>query len=320
MLTDLPEPQLREVRSALDVPEDFDSFWDATLAEADAIPLDVTARDEPTGLRAIRVQDITYRGSGGDPVRAWLRTPAGATGPLPAVVEFVGYGGGRGHPEDALFWAAAGFAHLHMDTRGQGSMWSPGETGDPAGSGPAVPGFTTRGIETPETAYYRRLIVDAVRAVAAASQLPEVDGRRIATLGFSQGGYLSLAAASLQPLVRRAFSFVPFMCDVARAIDITDNEPYREIGRYLATHRGRIAEVLRTLSYLDGVNLARRATTPIHFSTALMDATCPPSTVFAAFNDYGGPKSIRVWPYNGHEGGGTDDQRAALALLREEWE
>jgi cephalosporin-C deacetylase len=34
-----------------------------------------------------------------------------------------------------------------------------------------------------------------------------------------------------------------------------------------------------------------------------MDAVCPPSTVFAAYNHYAGPKEIDVWPYNGHEGG-----------------
>jgi cephalosporin-C deacetylase len=34
-----------------------------------------------------------------------------------------------------------------------------------------------------------------------------------------------------------------------------------------------------------------------------MDEICPPSTVFAAYNHYAGPKEIRVWPFNGHEAG-----------------
>ena len=38
-------------------------------------------------------------------------------------------------------------------------------------------------------------------------------------------------------------------------------------------------------------------------SVALMDDICPPSTVFAAYNHYAGPKEIRIWPYNQHEGG-----------------
>jgi cephalosporin-C deacetylase len=34
-----------------------------------------------------------------------------------------------------------------------------------------------------------------------------------------------------------------------------------------------------------------------------MDEICPPSTVYAAYNAYAGPKEIRVYPYNDHEGG-----------------
>lgn len=35
-----------------------------------------------------------------------------------------------------------------------------------------------------------------------------------------------------------------------------------------------------------------------------MDMVCPPSTVYAAYNHFAGPKEIRVYTYNGHEEGG----------------
>ena len=54
---------------------------------------------------------------------------------------------------------------------------------------------------------------------------------------------------------------------------------------------------------------------PVRFSAALMDDIVPPSTVFAAYNAYAGPKEVQVWPYNGHEAGGADDDQAALAFL-----
>jgi cephalosporin-C deacetylase-like acetyl esterase len=54
--------------------------------------------------------------------RFWADTLAearDAVAPLPVVVEYLGYGGGRGLPEDRLRWAASGYAHLAMDTRGR---------------------------------------------------------------------------------------------------------------------------------------------------------------------------------------------------------
>ena len=320
MYTDIAEADLPNVRSDVKLPADFDTFWENSLEQARQHPIDLRARLQPSPLRTIQVQAVSFRGFAGDTVHGWLRTPAHAEGPLPTVVQYVGYGAGRGFAEDDLFWASAGFAHLVMDTRGQGSMWSPGVTADPHGSGPATPGFTTRGIESPETAYYRRVVVDAVRAVDAAAELTIVDSNRIATLGGSQGGYFALAAASLSPRVGAAFSFVPFMCDVARAITLTDDEPYREIARYLAFHRSSETTVLHTLSYLDGVNFARRSRAPIHFTAGLMDSVCPPSTVFAAHNAYQGPKSITTWRYNGHESGGIEDQLAAIGRLAELWD
>ena len=43
----------------------------------------------------------------------------------------------------------------------------------------------------------------------------------------------------------------------------------------------------------------------------------PPSTVFAAYNHYAGPKEIAVYPFNGHEGGGTHHLKAKLAFLHQ---
>jgi len=37
--------------------------------------------------------------------------------------------------------------------------------------------------------------------------------------------------------------------------------------------------------------------------------------VFAAFNHYAGPKEIAVYPFSGHEGGGTTHMRRKLEFL-----
>jgi cephalosporin-C deacetylase len=316
MFTDLPEPALREYRSTQTDPDDFDEFWATTLAETRAHPLDLRVERVDTGLTTVDVYDLTFAGWAGQPVRAWLRVPAAAEGPLPAVVQFVGYGGGRGAAVENLFWSSAGFAHLQMDTRGQGSGWSLGATPDPDGSGPAHPGVMTRGIDSRETYYYRRVFADAVRAVEAARELDVVDASRVSVVGGSQGGGIALAVAGLVPDLAAVAAYVPFLCDFRRATVITDADPYKEIGRYLAVHRHRASSVHDVLAYFDGVNFAKRAAAPALFTTALMDPTCPPSTVFGAFHAYAGAADITVWPYNGHEGGGFEDDLLALSLFR----
>jgi cephalosporin-C deacetylase len=317
MFVDLAEEDLRTYRSSQTDPADFDAFWRATLDESRGFDLDPVVVPVETGLTTVDVFDVTFSGFRGDRVRAWLRVPHGASGPLPTVVQYQGYGGGRGRAIADLLWASAGYAHLLVDTRGQGSVWGGGDTPDPAGSGPQGPGFMTRGIDDRETYYYRRVFTDAVRAVDLARTLDVVDGDRVAVLGGSQGGGISLAVAGLVEGLASVFPRVPFLCDFPRATVITDSDPYKEIGRYLAVHRDKADAVHATLAYFDGVNFARRATAPAWFTTALMDSVCPPSTVFGAFNAYAGDKSIRVWPYNGHEGGGEFSDEDDLARLAE---
>lgn len=301
---------------------DFDAFWSETLEATRHHPLDAHFEPIDAGLRLLDVFDVTFNGYGGQPIKGWFLRPRGAAGPLPCVVEYIGYGGGRGLPLDWLLFASAGYAHLVMDTRGQGSVWRRGDTPDPEvdGGNGQTPGFMTRGVLRPETYYYRRVYADAVRAVEAALSRVEVDPARLVVTGGSQGGGIALAAAALAPSVSALMTNVPFLCHFRRATTLVDTYPYREIGVFLSNHRDKVETVYRTLSYFDGVNLAARATCPALFSTALMDDICPPSTVFAAFNHYAGPrKEIRVWPFNDHQGGGTDQTAEMLAWLRQLW-
>ena len=304
---DLSLDKLQTYQPERDEPADFDAFWEATLAEAERFPLDARFESADFGLHTLEAFDVTYNGYGGQPIKGWLMLPRQRSGPLPCVVEYLGYGGGRGFPLDKLVWASAGFAHFVMDTRGQGSAWSNGDTPDqePEGSNPQFPGFMTRGVLRPETYYYRRVFIDAVRAVAAARSHPAIDATRVGVYGRSQGGGITLAVSALVPDVAVALPDVPFLCHYRRATEITNDNPYAELVRYCTVHRDKIDTVFNTLAYFDGVNFAARAKARALFSTGLMDTICPPSTVFAAYNHYTGPKEIKVWRYNNHEGGGA---------------
>ena len=110
---------------------------------------------------------------------------------------------------------------------------------------------------------------------------------------------------------------VPFLAHPVRALEVTDANPYRELADFCKVNPGRADQVFTTLSYLDVVNHAKRATAPALFSVGLADVITPPSTIFAAFNHYAGPKEIAVYPYSGHEGGETAHFLAQLDFLRQ---
>ncbi|MEV0587010.1 acetylxylan esterase [Nonomuraea sp. NPDC050310] len=306
-LFDLPIEKLREYRPERDEPADFAEFWSATLAEAAQhdTAAEFTPYDLPLAL--VEIFDFSFAGWGGDRISGWFVVPRGAHGPLPCVVQYIGYGGGRGFAHDHTFWPSAGYAYLIMDTRGQGgsNYDRPGATADPYGTGNShAPGMMTRGILDPREYYYRRVYTDAVRAVDVARAHPLVDPDRIIVTGVSQGGGIAQAVAGLRSDVRAAMVDVPYLTHFRRAVEITGRDPYQEIVRFLATNRDSEERVFRTLSYFDGVNFAARAQAAALYSVALMDDICPPSTVFAAYNHWAGDKEIAVYPWNNHEGGG----------------
>jgi cephalosporin-C deacetylase len=315
-LTDLTLAELVDYRPTVAEPADFDAFWARTLAESRSLGSAPTVERADTPITELIVEDLRFSGFGGERVAGWVTRPR-AEGRHPVVIEYVGYNGGRGLPGERVLWALAGYVHVVMDTRGQGSGWGTGgDTPDPHGSGPAAAGFMTRGIDDPEDYYYRRVFTDAALLVDAVTTLGSVDADRIAVTGGSQGGGIALATAALAPAVRAVMPDVPFLSAFRRGAEIATSDPFAEIARYLSVHRLEVDRVFETLSYFDGVNFARRVAMPALFSVAMMDDIVPPSTIFAAYNQLGSAdRSIDVYEFNNHEGGQTEQWQRQVAWL-----
>jgi cephalosporin-C deacetylase len=297
----MPLERLREYRTSTQEPEGLDQWWGERLdlARAQARPATLTPH-EPDVYRPFQVFDVVYSGAGGDPIRAWYIKPAGQAS-SPVVVKFIGYGGGRGAPAEHFLLPSLGYAVFVMDSRGQGGKWTTGGTPDGRGGTGAENSLVmTRGITSPEDYYYTRLFTDAARAVDVAAELAGAGGT-VAVSGGSQGGGLALAAAALRrDAVSVCHADLPFLCDIQRAVTFAPRPPYTEISEFLAENVALIDAALNTLRYIDCALLARRITAPTLFSVGLMDEVCPPSTVFAAYNEINADKDIIVYPYSGH--------------------
>jgi cephalosporin-C deacetylase len=315
MLIGMPLVELQSYQPILTKKADFEDFWSNTLKINIDLQPKVTLVREISPIDQFDIFDLTVEGFNREPIKGWFISPKNLSSPQPTMVSYDGYGGGRGNPQEWLYWPSCGFPTIVMDTRGQGGGYRRADT--PDGSYPRdsqASGFMTMGILNPETYYYRRVFADAVAFIRAAKQLPNVDSSRIITVGGSQGGGISIAATALSGEVFATMPDVPFLCHYQRAIEMVDTYPYQEIVNYCKIHRSKVLEVMSTLSYFDCMNFASITKAPALFSVGLHDPVCPPETIYAAINHWQGPTEVQVWSFNTHEGGGSDNQ-----LVQAEW-
>jgi len=312
---DWPYEKLVDYKPELTLREDFNRFWDDELKESESVPLNPDFAEMEDSLPLARVYDASFDGADGVRVKGWFLSPLEVEKPLPAVVQFIGYTGGREYPHGLAAHVLNGFCAFIMDSRGQG-----GNTGMKVETTyGASAGFITHGILDKDEYYYRHFYLDAVRAVEVVAGRPEVDAQRIAAIGGSQGGALTIAGASLSRKVAVMAPDVPWLSDFRRSIDIAIG-PYEEITTFMKRFPQRIEEAFGTLSYFDNMNLVTRTkVSHAYYSVGLWDNVCPPSTVYASYNHLpaGVEKEMEVYPFNGHEGGGSLHQHRKLKWLRQ---
>lgn len=298
---EMPLAELRVYQGRNPKPSDFDAYWDRALRELDSTPPQIELIPRASPAHFAECFDMWFTGVGGARVHAqYIRPTSG--GPHPAVLQFHGYSGNAGDWFDKLAWAAQGFAVAAMDVRGQGGL-----SDDPGGvKGTTLRGHIVRGLsDHPDRLMFRQIFLDTAQLARAVTSFAEVDSTRIAAMGGSQGGALTLACAALEPRVARAAPVFPFLCDYQRVweMDLAENA-YEELKYYFMrfdpTHE-REQEIFTRLGYIDVQHLAHRIRAQVLMTTSLMDTICPPSTQFAAYNKITSAKEMVLYPDFGHE-------------------
>lgn len=89
---DMPLEELRKYKPALTRQADFESFWEKTIAEALAQPLNAELIPYPFPARDVDVFAVRFDGFGGGRIAGWYLRPKGE-GPFPGVCQYHGYCG-----------------------------------------------------------------------------------------------------------------------------------------------------------------------------------------------------------------------------------
>jgi cephalosporin-C deacetylase len=297
----MPIEELRLYKGSGRRPEDFDEYWDDGLEEVYGVAPRAEMLPARFGLKGFDCCDLFYTSANNARIHAKVIKPAHAES-LPIALHFHGYSGRAYDWHEYVAFAAAGFCVFAMDCRGQA-----GQSQDLGGvNGNTLNGHIVRGLsEGKEHLLFRQIFLDTAQLARVAKDMPFTDSARICAFGGSQGGALTMACAALVPEISQLAPMYPFLCDFRRVLELNLQTPaYKELKEYLRmfdpTYE-RFDETMRTLSYIDIVNLASRIKGETLLAVTLDDDLCPPSTVFAAYNNITAPKDIRVYPQHGHE-------------------
>ena len=175
---------------------DFKRFWDESRAKLQKVDPQYQLLLKPELSKGdLNVYEVRMRSYGDIRVRGWYEVPK-SKGPHPVILRLPGYGSSM--KPIARFKDMIVFS---FNPRGHGNSQDDVK-GKPSD-------FWIRGLDNKEGYYYQGAYLDCVRAVDFLCSREEVDSKRIAVRGGSQGGGLSLSTAAIDPRISSYRIFLP---------------------------------------------------------------------------------------------------------------
>lgn len=293
-----------KIAPSMPVPDDFDAFWAAQKKQLAAVP--VNARLTPVKWPSTSVEAFDLQADSiGAPVSGYFVRPVSAKPKsLPIILTVHGAGVRNSSLGGAAGWAAKGFLAMDINAHGLPNGEDTPFYTDLANG--ELKDYRTRGKESRDTVYFRGMFLRLVRALDVLTAQPEWDGRTVVVHGSSQGGYQSIVAAGLDPRVTFFAAGVPAGCDhTGFKVGRINGWP-----KFIATGEKPADNVVDAVRYYDVVNFATRAKVQGIVTVGFIDTTCPPSSVYAAYNALPGKKAI----FNDIPSGHTNSPQASKAM------
>jgi cephalosporin-C deacetylase-like acetyl esterase len=293
MMTVAYSPEL--IKPTVNNPEDFDSFWKKSIDKVrksnstveKRLVKELSTRDVEVSL--IHIKDsfsrISFYGYLSKPRKeakypVVLFVPAAGVKPPLSRTNFIN--------KDAIT--------LSIEIHGLDPEMDPVEFENHKNR---ITGYPFWGLEDRESYYFYKGILSCIKAADFLCSLPEFDSKNFAVFGGSQGGYLSIATASLHEKVTCLVAFHPAMSDVTGYLN-------NRVGGwphvFSPSQKGKYnkEEIVKTLSYYDTVNFAKKIKVPCFYSFGYNDETCPATTCSAVYNSIKSPVTLFLTPLTGH--------------------
>lgn len=271
---------------------DFDTFWSNAITEARKVNLDPKLTLMPERCTSdVNVYHISFQNeTAGSRIYGILAVPK-KSGKYPAILTVPGAGI---RPYSGDTWTASmGVITLEI-----------GINGIPVNLDPqvyenlryaALSNYWTFKMNDRDSFYYKRVYLGCVRAVDFIFSLPEFNGTDIAVKGGSQGGALTITTAALDKRIKYMAALYPALCDYAGYL----NKRAGGWPHYFKDKEPKPGEV-ETLNYYDVVNFARRIAIPGIYTWGYNDVTCPPTSMYSAYNVIPAPKELHLFYETGH--------------------
>jgi cephalosporin-C deacetylase len=285
-----------QVKPTIENPSDFIAFWDQAKADLAKIPMDAKMTllpdrcTEKVNVYHVNLQNFRV----GARMYGILCVPT-AEGKYPALLQVPGAGVRPYQGQVAM--AERGIITFEIGIHGIPVTMDPSVYTD-LGAG-VLAGYSNYNMDNRDRYYYKRVYAGCVRANDFLTSLPQYDGKNLAVCGGSQGGALSIVTAALDPRVKYLAAYYPALSDVTGYLNgRAGGWPHMFDKNNLSYND--LKEKKETMKYYDVVNFARQLKVPGYYSWGFNDETCPPTSMYAAYNVITAAKELNLALDTGH--------------------
>ena len=281
-----------DIRSPYSKPADFDAFWHQAKQELDKVKPHFKVTEMPDSSRQNRrVFLVEMKSLDNMTVRGWLTEPINKNKNKKFVV-LLGLPGYQVALKP-MFGTDPDVAILTLNIRGSGNSRDVIDVRRDT--------YIVLNLEDKKKYVLRGAIMDCIRAVDFIYSRPELRHDNIIAAGGSLGGYLSVAASSIDKRISFCSAANPVFSDIRNSVNEV-KWPINDIKKYVATRPGlTFDKVLDNLDYFDAKNFATNLECPTLVGLGLVDNIAPPNHVYTLYNNIHAQKHLIVFRDLGHE-------------------